>query len=105
LDRLHRKPLDALTSRGPEDLAARLKDLARAVAGMGASARDLTGYLRARTEKISDDGDYLSPPSTVHACPECAQGKPWNCTGWAIDDRDEMVQCERPDLNEQEQEL
>ena len=27
-------------------------------------------------------------------CPECAQGKPWNCTGWAINADDEMTDCE-----------
>ena len=53
-----------------------------------------------------EQGTYRSPgpdaSTTVYACPECAQGKPWNCTGWALDDRDEMVQCERPNVGEPE---
>lgn len=29
-------------------------------------------------------------PST---CPECRQGKHPNCTGWALDDNDEVIPC------------
>lgn len=35
-------------------------------------------------------------------CPECDQGKPWNCTGWAIDEDDNMTDCETTNHNEQE---
>lgn len=35
--------------------------------------------------------------SEVTACPECAQGKCVNCTGWAIDEiTDEVVECRCP---------
>lgn len=27
-------------------------------------------------------------------CPECTQGKPGNCTGWAIDNNDNITNCE-----------
>jgi hypothetical protein len=27
-------------------------------------------------------------------CPECRDGKPWNCTGWTLDDNDNEVPCE-----------
>jgi hypothetical protein len=27
------------------------------------------------------------------SCPECTQGKPWNCTGWALDASDELTLC------------
>lgn len=30
----------------------------------------------------------------VYQCPECRDGKPWNCTGWAIDDDDNEVTCD-----------
>ena len=26
-------------------------------------------------------------------CPECVQGKPRNCTGWVINDDDQIVEC------------
>jgi len=33
-------------------------------------------------------------------CPECRDGKPWNCTGWTLTDDDEMVDCDQaPGLN------
>ena len=28
-------------------------------------------------------------------CPECRDGKPWNCAGWTLTDNDEMVDCGR----------
>lgn len=33
---------------------------------------------------------YLAP---TEDCPECRSGKHPNCTGWALDDADEMVEC------------
>lgn len=35
-------------------------------------------------------------PRTGHEndCRECQEGKHVNCTGWAIDDNDEMCDCE-----------
>lgn len=33
-------------------------------------------------------------------CPECRNGKHVNCTGWALDDRDEMVTCGCPTCRE-----
>lgn len=32
-------------------------------------------------------------PVVTAQCPECVQEKPWNCTGWAIDKEDRMVEC------------
>lgn len=33
-------------------------------------------------------------------CPECRDGKPWNCTGWTLTDDDKMVDCDQaPGLN------
>ena len=34
---------------------------------------------------------------TRHVCPECRDGKPWGCVGWAIDDDDNMVECQGPE--------
>lgn len=31
---------------------------------------------------------------TTPVCPECRDGKPQNCTGWAINDNDQIVECE-----------
>jgi hypothetical protein len=31
--------------------------------------------------------------SGMTVCPECAQGKPWNCTGWVLDDDDNEAPC------------
>ncbi|RLK47634.1 hypothetical protein C7474_2229 [Microbacterium telephonicum] len=31
---------------------------------------------------------------TAPVCPECRDGKPWNCTGWTIDNDDNMTTCE-----------
>ena len=28
-------------------------------------------------------------------CPECRDGKPWNCTGWTLNDADELVDCDQ----------
>jgi len=36
---------------------------------------------------------YLGEWVPIQPCPECRQGKHSNCTGWALDDRDEITQC------------
>lgn len=43
-----------------------------------------------------DGGPGRVPARVGHEqdCPECRQGQHGNCTGWAIDDNDEMVECE-----------
>lgn len=30
-------------------------------------------------------------------CPECRDGKPWNCVGQALNEDDEFVPCEGPE--------
>ena len=37
--------------------------------------------------------EYLGEWLTAQPCPECRQGKHSNCTGWALNDQDELVQC------------
>jgi hypothetical protein len=37
---------------------------------------------------------YDEPATRRNLCPECAQGKPWNCIGWTLDDADEEVPCD-----------
>jgi len=32
-------------------------------------------------------------------CPECEQGKTANCTGWALNDHDDMVPCTGKDTD------
>lgn len=27
-------------------------------------------------------------------CPECVQGKPWNCTGETLDENDNFIECD-----------
>lgn len=37
-------------------------------------------------------------------CPECRDGKPWNCAGFAFDENDDQVACEGHEPTGQEQE-
>lgn len=40
------------------------------------------------------DCSLCEAPRPPLLCPECDNGKPINCTGWAFDDADQLVPCE-----------